>query len=140
MKITVTIHAITTDQTETSETSQTVCGFLRQSENSLEIAYREPAGDESLGNTRTMLRLYADHLELQRQGDYGGLLIMEPGCTHTCDYITPFGPMPMDVTTSAYVSNVCADGTGNMAVRYTLAAGGEATKHELCVTVTPLAE
>lgn len=138
MKVTVTIRAVTTDSGDTATTTQTVQGFLRACENSLEIAYREPSGEESLGNTRTFLRLFTDRMELTRQGDYGGLLVMEVGRTHTCEYATPFGPMMLDVATAAYHHDVTVQRGGTLHVSYALTAGGEATMHELCVTVVPI--
>ena len=138
MKVTVSIHAVTTDGGEQTTTTQTVQGFLRESENSLEIAYREAGGEESLGNTRTFLRLFADHMELTRQGDYGGMLVMEAGHTHTCEYMTPFGAMMLEVTASAYHHDVDSTRGGTMRVCYTLVAGGDPITHELCVSVAPV--
>ena len=138
MKVTVTITAVTTDGNEKDSTTQTVQGFLRACDNSLEIAYREPSGEESLGNTRTFLRLFTDRMELSRQGDYGGMLTMEAGRTHSCEYTTPFGPMMLDVTASAYHHDMDAACGGTMRVCYALAAGGDSTTHELCVTAVPV--
>lgn len=138
MKILLTITARTTDPDGTTDTAQSLHGFLRESENSLEITYREASGEESLGNTRTALRVFADHAELSRQGDYSGLLIIEPGCTHTCEYITPFGALPLEVTALAMHSTLCPDGTGELTLCYDLAAGGPPSHHELHLSVQPV--
>ncbi len=138
MKVTVTIHAVTADGDDKATATQTVQGFLRECDTSLEIAYREPSGEESLGNTRTFLRLFADHMELTRQGDYAGMLVMEVGCSHSCEYQTPFGPMMLDVTAGAYHHDIHPQNGGTLYVNYTLAAGSDPATHELRVNVAPI--
>jgi len=137
MKITLTITARTTDADGTQESSTTVQGFWHRDETSVELRYREPGGEESLGNTFTQLRIFDNRLELQRTGDYRCLLILETGATHTCSYITPFGPFPLTVTKQAFHAALSPDGHGTLSVCYTLEAGSESTVHELRLQVQP---
>ena len=137
MKITLTITARTTDADSTDTTTQAVQGFWHRDENSVEIRYREPSGDNTLGNTFTQLRVFADRLELQRTGDYRCLLILETGATHPCSYMTPFGEIPLTVTTQAFHAAFASEGRGELSVCYTLDTGAEPTHHELRLQVQP---
>ncbi len=137
MKITLTVTAHTTDTDGSDTTTQSVAGFWHRDENSVEIRYREPNGENSLGNTFTQLRVFSDRLELQRTGDYRCLLILEPGATHPCAYVTPFGEMSLSVTTQALHAALVSDGYGELSVAYTIDAGPEPTHHELRLQVRP---
>lgn len=137
MKVRVHITSTITGDGEKQTADQTVNGFLRRCENSIELSYREEGGDEALGNTTTLLRFFEDRLELSRRGDYRGLLIMEPGKTVDCDYQTPFGALTLTTVTSRLHAAFSDDG-GEAAVCYTLSAGSGVSKHELKITVKPL--
>ncbi len=137
MKIQLTITAGVTDADGTERTTQTVPGFWHRDDNSLELRYREPGGEEGLGNTFTQLRIFDRHLEMQRTGDYRCLLILEPGRSHECPYVTPFGTLPLTVTTQAFHAAFEPDGHGELSVCYTLHAGAEPTHHELRLQVQP---
>ena len=137
MKITLTITARTTDADGTDTATQTVVGFWHRDETSVEIRYREPSGDNTLGNTATQLRVFDDRLELQRTGDYRCLLILEAGATHSCAYTTPFGDIPLTVTTQAFHAALPSEGRGELTVSYTLDAGQEPTHHELRLSIQP---
>ena len=136
MKVSVSITSTIRDSDESQTASQTANGFLRVCENSLELSYREAAGEDGLGNTLTMLRIFPDHLELSRQGDYSCLLILEVGAKHQCDYATPFGTLTLTTDTIAYHSSLTKDGSGDVIVGYTLSTAGVTTEHTLTVRVT----
>ncbi len=138
MKVCVSILSEIFDGDDKQTTTQTVNGFLRACDNSLELTYREAADEEGLGNTLTSLRLFPTYLELSRQGDYRCLLILEPGATHDCDYATPFGALTLTTDTTAYHSSVTKDGEGDVTVHYALTAAGNRSEHTLKVTVKPL--
>ena len=138
MKVSVSITSTIRDNGDTQTALQTANGFLRVCENSLELSYREAAGEEGLGNTLTMLRIFPDHLELSRQGDYSCLLILEVGTKHDCDYATPFGTLTLTTDTIAYHSSLTKDGNGDVIAGYTLSTGGVSTEHTLTVKVTPV--
>ena len=135
MKVTVTISSTIRDNDDEQTTTQTANGFLRVCENSLELSYREAAGEEGLGNTLTFLRIFPTHLEMTRQGDYTCVLTLEPGATHDCDYATPFGNLTFTTDTMSYHSTLTKDGHGDVTVNYTLTAAGNVTAHTLHVTV-----
>lgn len=137
MKITLTITARTTDADGTETTVQTVSGFWHRDDNSVELRYREPSGENTLGNTFTQLRVFVDRLELQRTGDYRCLLVLEAGATHSCAYATPFGDIPLTVTSQAFHAAFPSEGRGDLSVRYTLDAGQEPTHHELRLQIQP---
>ncbi len=138
MKVRVFISSTIQDGDEKQTTAQTANGFLRVCENSLELTYREPNGDEGLGNTLTALRIYDDRLELSRQGDYCCLLVLETGVKHDCDYVTPFGTMTLTTDTAAYHASLSKDGHGDVRASYTLCSAHNPTAHTLCVTVEPM--
>ncbi len=138
MKVSVSIFSTIHDDDEQQTTSQTANGFLRVNDNSLELSYREAAGEEGLGNTLTTLRVFADHLELSRQGDYRCLLVLETGVKHDCDYATPFGTLTLTTDTMSYHSSLTKDGIGEVHVSYTLSAANGMTKHTLKVKVSPI--
>lgn len=137
MKVLITITSVRQDDTDTAQMQYTVGGFLRQCENSFELSYREPAGEEGLGNTLTSLRVFADKLELDRCGDYRCLLTMETGCRHESDYDTPLGRLVLTTDTDAYHTSLCPDGSGEVDVSYTLFAAGGSAHHRLHITVKP---
>ena len=138
MKVTVFISSAIRDGDEQQTAQQTANGFLRVCENSLELSYREAAGEEGLGNTLTFLRVFPTHLEMTRKGDYTCLLTLEPGATHDCDYATPFGNLTLTTDTMSYHSTLTKDGHGDVTVNYTLTAAGALTAHTLRVTVEPV--
>ena len=138
MKVSLSITSTIRDGEEEQCTTQNANGFLRECENSLELTYREAAGEEGLGNTRTLLRIFSDHLELSRQGDYSCLLVLEVGVKHACDYATPFGALTLETDTAAFHSSLKADGNGDVTVSYTLSTGGVTTAHTLKVQVKAL--
>ena len=138
MKVTVTISSTIRDGDEQQTARQTANGFLRVCENSLELSYRETAGDEGLGNTLTSLRVFPTHLEMARKGDYTCLLTLEPGVRHDCDYATPFGNLTLTTDTTGYHSSLTSDGCGDVTVHYTLTAAGASTAHTLKVNVKPV--
>ncbi len=135
MKVSVSISSTIHDDDEQQTTAQTANGFLRVCDNSLELSYREAAGEEGLGNTLTSLRVFPDHLELTRQGDYSCLLTLEPGVKHDCEYTTPFGNLTLTTDTMSYHSSLTKDGHGEVTVNYTLTAAGSLTGHTLKVKV-----
>lgn len=137
MKVNITIASRILSDGEEQTTESTVSGFLRQADNSLELTYREQGGEEGLGNTLTSLRVFADRLELSRQGDYRCLLIMEPGRRHDCDYRTPFGALTVTTDTTRFDSSLTPRG-GELTLSYSLSAGGDSTQNDLHLTVTPL--
>ncbi len=138
MKVSVNITSTIRDGNDEQVASQTANGFLRACENSLELSYREAAGEEGLGNTLTALRVFSDRLELSRKGDYSCLLTLEVGVKHDCDYATPFGALTLQTDTTAYHSSLTKDGCGEVTVHYTLSTGGATTAHTLNVAVAPL--
>lgn len=138
MKVSVSILSVIRDGEEQQSASQTVNGFLRVCENSLELSYRESAGEEGLGNTLTSLRIFPTHLEMTRKGDYACLLVLEPGISHDCDYATPFGRLTLTTDTVSYHSSMTKDGNGEIHVHYTLTAANNQTAHSLTVKVSPL--
>lgn len=138
MKVSVTIVSTIKDDDEHQTTTHTANGFLRVCDNSLELSYREAAGEEGLGNTLTSLRVFADHLELSRQGDYRCLLMLETGVKHECEYATPFGTLTLTTDTMSYHSSLTKDGCGEVRVSYTLSAMGSLTEHMLRVSVEPI--
>lgn len=138
MKVSVSIASTIKDDGEHQTTSQTANGFLRVCDNSLELSYREAATEEGLGNTLTTLRVFSDHLELSRQGDYRCLLVLETGIKHDCDYATPFGTLTLTTDTTSYHSSLTKDGNGDIHVCYTLSAAGSQTEHTLKVNVKPV--
>jgi len=137
MKVTITIDAVETDGTDPSRSVNTLRGFLRKCDNSFELSYREPAGEEGLGNTLTFLRIFDDKMELSRQGDYRCLLTMEVGCRHEADYDTPLGRFALTTDTDAFCTTLTPDGHGELTVSYTLYAAGSSSHHRLHITVTP---
>lgn len=138
MKVSVSIVSTIKDEDERQTTSQTANGFLRVCDNSLELSYREAAGDEGLGNTLTSLRIFDDHLELSRRGDYQCLLVLETGVKHECDYATPFGVLTLTTDTMSYHSSLTKEGRGEIKVCYTLCAANSLTEHTLRVRVEPV--
>ena len=138
MKVTVTIAARTTCDGDTQTTTQTLSGFLRALDESIEVTYREPSGEEGLGNTLTMLRVFPSRLELTRQGDYSGALVLEKGVRHETPYATPFGKLLMTTHTTRFDSTLSKDGTGSLDIGYTLEAGGGESTHDLLVNVHPV--
>ena len=137
MKVSVCICSSICDGDDRQTAEQTVNGFLRTCENSLELSYREAATEEGLGNTLTALRIFPDRMELARQGDYNCLLVLEPGVTHTCEYATPFGTMVLTTNTTAYHTTLTNDGTGDVRISYSLAAANHVTNHTLHVKTQP---
>ena len=138
MKVTVSISSTIRDNDEQQTSQQTVNGFLRVCENSLELSYRETADEEGLGNTLTSLRIFPTHLEMTRKGDYTCLLTLEPGAKHNCDYATPFGKLTLTTDTMSYHSSLTNNGYGDVTVNYTLTTAGALTAHTLRVTVEPV--
>ncbi len=138
MKVSVSIVSAIKDDDEQQTASQTMSGFLRVCENSLELSYREAAGEEGLGNTLTSLRVFPDHMELSRQGDYRCLLTLEPGVRHESEYATPFGTLTLVTDTMRYHSSLTKDGHGEVNVYYTLSAANGTTEHSLKVNVCPV--
>lgn len=137
MKVIVSIDAVLVSDGERQQTSQTANGFLRRCENSFELSYREQSGDDGLGNTLTTLRVFADRVELSRQGDYRCLLTLEVGNRHEAPYHTPFGTMMLTTDTARLCAAFDDDGTGELTVCYSLFAGGDSTQHELHLTTKP---
>ncbi len=137
MKVNITIHAVETDGNDTCQSTDTLCGFFRQSDNSFELTYRESPSEEGLGNTLTAIRIFKDKMELSRQGDYRCLLTMEVGCRHDADYDTPLGRFTLTTDTDAYCHRFSADGHGELTVSYTLYAAGNSSHHRLHITATP---
>jgi len=138
MKVSVLIVSTICDDGEQQTATQTANGFLRVCENSLELTYREAAGEEGLGNTLTSLRIFSTHLELTRKGDYTCLLTLEPGAKHDCDYATPFGTLTLTTDTTTYHSSLTKSGHGEVTVGYTLSAANGMTEHTLKVKVKPV--
>ena len=138
MKVIVSLSSAIRDGGERQTAQQTANGFLRVCENSLELSYREAAGEEGLGNTLTSLRIFPNYLEMTRKGDYTCLLILEPGVKHDCDYATPFGNLTLTTDTTSYHSSLTNDGYGDVTVNYTLTAAGASTAHTLTVNVRPV--
>ncbi len=137
MKVNITIDAVETDGSDSCQSTDTLCGFFRQSDHSFELTYREPSGEEGLGNTLTALRVFDNKMELSRQGDYRCLLTMEVGCRHDADYDTPLGRFTLTTDTDAYCSTLTPDGRGELTVSYTLYAAGNSSHHRLHIIVTP---
>lgn len=135
MKIQIHLTSRVSDGTDTQSTVQTLHGFLRQNDNSFEISYREPEGDDGLSNTLTTLRLFSSHAELSRRGDYTCLLTMEPGNRRECVYETPFGSLTLVTDTTAYAPSISPDGSGTLHIAYSLTVAGETTTHELQLTI-----
>ena len=138
MKVSVSIVSAIKDDDEQQTASRTMSGFLRVCENSLELSYREAAGEEGLGNTLTSLRVFPDRMELSRQGDYRCLLVLEPGVRHESEYTTPFGTLTLVTDTMRYHSSLSKDGCGEVNVCYTLSAANGTTEHSLKVNVCPV--
>ena len=138
MKVSVLLSSTIRDGDEKQTATQTANGFLRACENSLELSYREAAGEEGLGNTLTSLRIFPTHLEMTRKGDYTCLLTLEPGAKHDCDYATPFGKLTLTTDTMCFHSSLTQNGNGELTVNYTLTAAGSLTEHTLKITITPV--
>jgi uncharacterized beta-barrel protein YwiB (DUF1934 family) len=138
MKVTIRLRSAVTSDGETGQTDQTVDGFLRTFDDYTELSYREPSGDEGLGNTLTTVRFYRDTLELIRRGDYTCVLTIVVGIDRECLYQTPFGALPLTTNASRYHAALSASG-GQADVCYTLKAGSDCSSHRLTFTVTPVA-
>ncbi len=136
MKVTIRLRSAVTSDGDTQQTDQQLRGFLRRCDNSYELTYREQGGEDALGNTTTLLRFFEDRLELSRQGDYRGLLVMEPGKRVDCEYHTPFGALTLTTHTTRLHAAFDDDGNGTVQVCYTLEAGGTST-HKLTMDITP---
>ena len=134
MKIFLTVTSLASADGEEQAVTQDANGFLRVYDGYLELSYREAGGEEGLGNTLTVLRLYPAYMELIRRGDYACVMRLESGHTHDCLYETPFGSLTLTVATSRYHSSVTPDGHGTVSVHYTL--NGDVA-YTLTVTVTP---
>ncbi len=136
MKVLIHLHAVVISDGDRQETDQHLKGFLRKCENSYELTYREQSGEDALGNTTTLLRFFEDRMELSRQGDYRGVLVMEPGKRVDCDYHTPFGSLNLTTHTTRLHAAFDDSGNGTVRVCYTLEAGGAST-HEMTIDVKP---
>ena len=114
-------------QTETVE--QVAQGLLARTGEGYTLTYRE--GEETgLGGTRTTLKLLGDRAELTRTGEVASTMVFCPGTPHRSLYQTPYGPIPMEVTTRKLVSQMGETG-GVVELEYDLALGAGAVGRTL---------
>ena len=114
-------------QTETVE--QVAQGLLARTGEGYTLTYRE--GEETgLGGTRTTLKLLGDKAELTRTGEVASAMVFCPGTPHRSLYQTPYGPIPMEVTTRKLVSQMGETG-GVVELEYDLALGAGAVGRTL---------
>lgn len=106
-------------QTETME--QRAEGILARTGEGYTLTYRE-GEDTGLGGTRTTLRLLGDRAELSRTGETSSRMVFCPGSPHRSLYRTPYGPIPMEVTTRRLLSRLTEAG-GVVELEYDLTLG-----------------
>lgn len=111
-------------------------GILRREESGWVLCYREGA-DSGLGDTVTTLRLEEGRAVLERAGETASRMVFQVGEPYACRYATPYGELPMTVTTLELAWEL--DGTGGKAfLIYKLQLGGaEVGENHLRLTVKP---
>lgn len=86
------------DGLEPERVEQTAQGCLEETERGFTLTYLE--GEESgLGGTRTTLEVEGDRVTLTRAGEVSSRMVFEAGMSHTSDYATPYGVLPLEVHT-----------------------------------------
>lgn len=113
---------------------QKASGALRREGSGWLLRYREGA-DSGLGDTVTTLRLEEGRAVLERAGETASRMVFQVGEPYACRYATPYGELPMTVTTLELAWEL--DGTGGKAfLIYKLQLGGaEVGENHLRLTV-----
>ena len=83
---------------QTQQVEQVARGILARTGEGYVLTYRE-GEDTGLGDTRTTQKILEDRAELTRTGEVSSAMIFCPGTPHRSLYQTPYGPIPMEVTT-----------------------------------------
>ena len=119
---------------QTQRVEQVAQGILARTGEGYTLTYRE-GEDTGLGGTRTTLKLLGDRAELTRTGEVSSTVVFRPGTPHRSLYQTPYGPIPMEVTTGWLRSQLEETG-GVVELEYDLTLGsGPAGKTFLRLTV-----
>jgi uncharacterized beta-barrel protein YwiB (DUF1934 family) len=86
------------------EESNSECGCLyREIRGGSEITYED-------GENRTAIRLCADRAEIERSGEYSGLMVIETGRAANCCMHTPFGRTDIEITGGEISFEPCESG------------------------------
>ena len=110
-----------TSDGQTQRVEQVAEGLLARTAEGYTLTYRE--GEETgLGGTRTTLKLLGDKAHLSRTGEVASHMVFCPGTPHRSLYQTPYGLIPMEVTTGWLRSQLEETG-GVVELEYDLALG-----------------
>lgn len=94
----ITIKTLQRRPEATEAMTQRTGGVLRREESGWLLSYRE-GEDSGLGDTVTTLRLEEGRAVLKRAGETASRMVFQVGEPYTCRYATPYGELPMSVTT-----------------------------------------
>ena len=120
-RVEIRIESRQTQEGQTQRVEQVAQGLLARTEEGYTLTYRE--GEETgLGDTRTTLKLLGDRAELIRTGEVASTMVFCPGSPHRALYQTPYGPIPMEVTTRRAESTMEETG-GMVELEYDLTLG-----------------
>lgn len=136
MDVLITLTGVQHVGGDTDKVELKTDGTFTAADDRYTLAYDESAATGMAG-THTMLRIEKDKVSLERTGASAGLLVMEHGKRHLCNYGTPYGSLMLGVFTDTLHRRLTQNG-GTLDVSYTLDADGSMlSKQELHITVTP---
>ncbi len=110
MTVLLTIKGTQTVDGESDTVTQETKGLLEQTDDGWRLAYTD-------GGVPTLLKTTPTQVTLTRAG--GSPMVWEVGKRHTCEYQTPYGALPLGITTDKITVFLGDDG-GKVALDYTL--------------------
>ena len=111
-------------------------GTRKQSDTVEYIYYSEvPEVSEEAAGDRILMKISDNRLEITRRGAIRSSMVFVPGQQIAAEYITPYGPINLEVRTERLSVNRLADAT-RVRVQYLLLSGGdEAARKDIMIEI-----
>lgn len=124
-KVTLLLRSVQTlEEGEAPAVEQTLSGFLRQEDGELILTYREAGGENGLEGVQTTLRHAAGQVTLLREGPWRSQMVFQEGLRHSSRYETPYGALPLNITTHRVRSSLTEAG-GELELEYDMELAGQ---------------
>ena len=115
MTVLLTIKGTQRVDGDADTVTQELRGFLERIDGGWRLAYTDDG-------VPTLLQIALSQVTLSRAG--GAPMTWEVGKRHLCEYQTPYGALPLGITTENVIVSLDADG-GKVALEYTLDQNGQ---------------